>query len=99
MVMTTVGSTDAAEKISVLLINRRLAACVQEISINSRYRWKGKVNTDPEFMLLIKTASDRVEDVIAAIHEVHPYDLPEIICIPVIGGLPDYLSWVHDETR
>lgn len=99
ILITTVDSEAAADAISKLLIEKRLAACVQEFSIKSRYRWEEQINVDPELMLLIKTASDRIEDAIAAIQEIHPYDLPEIVCIPVLGGSRDYLNWVYEETR
>ena len=99
IVFTTASNEDEAEAISKMLLDRRLAACVQEIGIGSSYRWEGSVQCDREQLLLIKTASDRVEETIAAISEIHSYDVPEIIAVAVTDALPGYLKWVIDQTR
>lgn len=99
MIMTTVKDrTDAAE-LAGHLISSKLAACVQELSIHSHFFWEGKTNSDPEILLLVKTASDRVDEAVAEIKKKHKYKVPEILVAPLTGGLGDYLQWVHDETR
>lgn len=99
MIMTTVKDRDDAQDMATHLIQGKLAACVQELSIHSHYNWNGKTNSDPEVLLLIKTAGDRRDAAIEAIKAKHSYDLPEILVVPVVGGLGAYLNWVKDETR
>lgn len=99
VIMATAKDQEEAGKIANHLMSLRLAACVQEITIRSHFNWDGKTNCEPEVLLLIKTAADRVDEAIAAIKDVHSYDIPEIIVIPVVGGLPAYLGWVTEETR
>ncbi len=88
-----------AESLAHLLLDERLVACINLIAVESVYRWDGAVCTDPEMLMVLKTASDRVDAVTKKIQEIHPYELPEIIVLPVTGGSPEYLAWVFDETR
>lgn len=99
-VETTTDSQAEAERLAASLIEARLAACVQVTGpITSYYRWEGQVNHDPEWLLVIKTAADRAEAVAEHLRQHHSYDVPEIIAVPIVGGNPDYLNWVTDETR
>lgn len=99
IVLTTVASEGDAEVLGGKLLGANLAACVQEIPVRSRYRWKGKVQCESEILMLVKTASGCVAAAMAAIRKEHPYELPEIIVLPVRGGIPEYLTWIADETR
>jgi periplasmic divalent cation tolerance protein len=99
VVMTTVTSDEDAESLSHQLVQERLAACVQVVGIQSHFRWEGSVQQESERLLFIKTGSDRAEDVISRLEEIHPYDLPEIIVVPSIAGLPGYVSWAIEESR
>jgi periplasmic divalent cation tolerance protein len=99
MIMTTVKDRQDAAAMAGHLIGEHLAACVQEIEIRSHYRWQGAVRTDPEILLLIKTAGDRVEDAVAAIRNRHGYEVPEILVTRFTGGLDAYLDWVNRQTR
>ena len=99
MIMTTVKDKNEAAEMAAFLIQLRVAACVQEIAINSHYNWEGRTNNDPEVLLLVKTAQDRVDDAIAAIKLKHTYQVPEILGAPIIQGLGAYLEWVRAETR
>ncbi len=99
MIMTTVKDRDEAKAMAEVLIGTRAAACVQEVAIHSHYRWKGKTNSDPEILLLVKTAQDRVQVAIETIKSYHAYQVPEILVVPIGGGLAAYLQWVTDETR
>jgi periplasmic divalent cation tolerance protein len=96
-VLTTVASEEEAGRIAAVLVERKLAACVQVIGpIHSRYRWQGKVEEEREWQCLAKTtraAYERVED---AIREVHSYDEPEIIATPIVAGSAGYLAWIDD---
>jgi periplasmic divalent cation tolerance protein len=100
LVLTTAGSESEARKIAQTLVERRLAACVNIIPrIQSVYRWQGKVEQAEEFLLLIKTVKGREEQVHAAICELHSYDLPECIAIPIVSGDADYLNWLSDSVQ
>ena len=99
VIMATAKDQEEAGKIATHLIEQHLAACVQEIAIRSHFNWEGKTNCEPEVLLLVKTAADRVDQAVAAIKSVHSYDIPEIIVLPVVGGLPAYLGWINAETR
>jgi len=100
LVLTNLPDRASAEKLATLLIEQRLAACVNVLApCGSVYRWQGEIRHDEEHPLLIKTAQDRYAELEAAIRANHPYELPEIIAVPVVHGLPAYLGWVLSETR
>jgi len=100
IVLTTTPSSESAEKIGRALVEGGLAACVNIVGkIRSIYRWKGEIVDGEEYMAIIKTRRElllRVEDKIKALH---PYELPEIISLPVDWGNSDYLRWVEDSTK
>ncbi len=98
MLITTVDSDDLATKLAETLIAKRLAACVQQMPIKSHYRWQGNVQCDTEIMLFIKTSMGTVDKAIAMIEEIHSYDVPEIITMPITGGSAAYLDWINMET-
>ncbi|MBF0110971.1 MAG: divalent-cation tolerance protein CutA [Magnetococcales bacterium] len=89
-----------AERIARGLVERRLAACVHVLPAGvSIYRWEGEIQQGEEWTLMIKTAGDRAGEVMTAIGDMHPYDIPEILVTPVIAGLETYLSWIGNETH
>ena len=89
-----------AEELATTLVEERLAACVNLLpGITSVYRWEGGIQHDPEVLLLIKTTATRVPELMARLRVRHPYELPEIIAVPVTEGLPEYLSWVTTCTK
>jgi periplasmic divalent cation tolerance protein len=99
VVISNLPDRAAALKLAQALVERRLAACVNVLGeCVSVYRWKGRVENSGEVPVLIKTRSARYEEVEAAIRELHPYELPEIVAVPATRGLEDYLQWVADET-
>ena len=90
---------DSALKLAQSLVDARLAACVNVLSAcTSVYRWEGKIENAQEVPMLVKTTPERYAEVECAIQSVHPYELPEIIAVPVSSGLSRYLSWVESET-
>jgi Uncharacterized protein involved in tolerance to divalent cations len=100
LVVTNLPDRVSAETLARELVEARLAACVNILAAcHSVYRWRGALETTSEIPLLIKTCSERYAALEAAIRKRHPYELPEIIALPVTAGLPAYLAWVATETR
>ena len=96
IVYCTVPDADSGQRIAVHLVEYRLAACVNLIpEIKSVYRWKGEICTDSESLLMIKSRAADYKDLEKAIRRLHPYELPEIIAVPLSNGLPGYLDWVR----
>jgi periplasmic divalent cation tolerance protein len=99
LVLTNLPDRAAAERLADALIERRLAACVNLLApCRSVYRWKGALQRDEEHPMLIKTTSERYPALEAAIRAGHPYELPEIIAVPIERGLQAYLDWVAAES-
>lgn len=100
IVTTTTPDRPLAEKIARALVERRLAACAQIIeSIRSVYWWEGAVQEETESALIIKTTADHVEGIGALLREMHPYQVPELVALPVSDGSPAYLGWVLDSVE
>ena len=95
IVLTTVGLMDKAEQIAAELVERRLAACVNIIGpIRSIYRWKGAVESEQEYLLLIKTTTEQASALSTAFAELHPYKLAEQVELAIEGGSVPYLEWL-----
>lgn len=100
LVITNLPDAPAAERLARQLIAARAAACVNQLApCTSVYRWQGKIESAVEIPLLIKTTRAAYPRLERLIREAHPYELPEIIAVPVTAGLPAYLDWVSDETE
>ena len=99
IIYCTCPDAASARQLADGLVRDRLAACVSMISgVTSVYEWQGEVQHDAEQLLVIKTSKDRYPELEMAILERHPYELPEIIAVPIVQGLPDYLKWVEECT-
>lgn len=99
LVFTNVPDVDTAERLARILIERRVAACVNILpAIRSLYHWQGQLETATEVMLQIKTIQPHYAELEAAIEAAHPYAVPEIVAIPIVDGLPAYLDWIRQET-
>ena len=99
-ISTTTGTKAEAMKIAAALVDQRLAACVQVAGpISSCFRWQGNVETAEEWLCAIKTTKECFERVEAAIREVHSYDEPELIAVPIIAASKTYLDWLHAQVR
>jgi periplasmic divalent cation tolerance protein len=97
VVLTTCGNDEDAGDLARLLVQRRLAACVNAISnVASTYRWEGEVQQDRETLLIIKTTASRLAAVETTIREKSKYELPELIALPIESGSADYLAWVRE---
>ena len=100
LVLTNVPDEAVARTIAHLLVEQRLAACVNMLpAVQSVYQWQGKLEQASEVTLLIKTTQERYTELEAAIKSAHAYQVPEIIAVPVVAGLPDYLGWIATETK
>ena len=96
--LTTTQTKADAQAIANALVEKRLAACVQIVGpITSTYRWHGEIETAEEWLCLIKSREDLYEQLEQAILETHPYDVPEILAVPVVSGNKRYLEWLDSE--
>jgi periplasmic divalent cation tolerance protein len=96
--MTTVDNAEDAQAIASAAVGQRMAACVQVIGpLTSTYWWDGDVQSGAEWLCLIKTGVDLLPELEAVIRQVHPYDVPELLVLPVVAGGKDYLAWLDAE--
>lgn len=99
LIFTNLPDEASAQSLAAALVSERLAACVNILApCRSTYRWQGAIEHAQEIPVLIKTTQSRYATLEAAIRARHPYELPEIVAVPVAHGLPDYLSWIAAET-
>ena len=100
VILVTAASRRECRKIARHLVESRLAACVNITpTIQSIYRWEGKLAEEKEFLLLIKSTRELVPEIRKAIIKIHSYAVPEIICLAIVDGSPDYLKWVGDSVK
>lgn len=100
VVLVTAGSAEEGTRIADTLVSEHLAACVNMIAgVRSCFFWEGRSQTATECLLICKTTRNVLERLIARVKELHSYTVPEVIALPVVAGLPAYLSWVGDSTR
>jgi periplasmic divalent cation tolerance protein len=98
--LTTALSEDEGRRLARELVEARLAAGVQLTSpIRAIYRWKGEIHDEPEWQLWIKTTADKIDDLIQWLPQHHSAEVPELIVLPITGGLSTYLDWIVEETR
>ena len=99
LIITTTANKESAREIAKLLVEKHLAACVQMFPIESIYFWKDSVCEENEIVLFIKSRTAMFDDIKAAIREIHSYEVPEIVLLPITDGLPEYLKWIDDCVR
>jgi periplasmic divalent cation tolerance protein len=100
VLFSTVESNQQAERIASKVVAEHLAACVNILpGVSSFYRWKGEIQQTQESLLILKTPTDRVRDLMDRVKELHPYEVPEIISISVEEGYQPYLNWIQAETK
>lgn len=98
VVLCTCADRSKAERIATSLVEERLCACVNILpGIESLYRWEGKLERSSEILLFIKTTQQRFEDLRTRLAELHSYDTPEIIALPITAGAESYLRWIHEQ--
>lgn len=100
LVITTLPDEASAQQLAEKIVTQRAAACVNRLApCTSTYRWQGEVETATEVPLLIKTTRSAYAQLEQLIRDAHPYELPEIVAVPVTAGLPAYLDWVRQESE
>lgn len=99
IINATAPNAEVAMSIARLLVEQRLAACVQMAPITSVYTWKGVIETDPEVLLIIKTRAALFEAVSAAVKTAHPYETPELIMTTAAAIDAEYAAWLHASTQ
>lgn len=99
LVLTTCPDRATVGRIATALLEEKLAACVNEVpGIRSHYRWKGRIERDDEVLMLVKTTASAYERAETLIREHHPYELPEVIAVPLAAGSQAYLQWITEST-
>jgi periplasmic divalent cation tolerance protein len=100
VVLCTCPDEPTAERIARAVVAGELAACVNRVSgIRSTYRWKGALQDEPEVLLVIKTVQSRYQALEMRLKALHPYEVPEIIALPILAGSKPYLAWMADQVR
>ena len=96
----TTGSAEEAQQISGMLLEQRKAVCVNIVPrVNSLFWWKDKLDSAQESLLIVKTKASLLNEIIKLVREIHSYDIPEIIALPIVGGNQDYLEWIGKEVK
>ena len=99
VIYSTIDDIQDARKIATRLVEEQIVACVNIIpNVESIYRWKGEIENSEEFVIFAKTTDENVKKAIQRIKELHSYEVPDIIVLPVVGGLKDYLDYITNET-
>ena len=100
LVLCTCPDAKVAARIGEALVDKRLAACVTLVpQLTSIYRWQGQIHQDAEVLLLIKTDAAHLDSLEETLHRLHPYEVPEIIALPIVAGSKSYLEWIDEETK
>ena len=100
IVYVTSAKLDECEAIARSLVEKRMAACVNVVSqVRSFYRWEGKVQEDPEYLMMMKTSRELFPAVRAEVERLHSYHVPEVVCVPILEGSENYLAWLADALR
>ncbi len=100
VVLITTPGKDVAEKLARILVEKRLAACVNVVDgLKSIYWWKGKIEEDNEALMIVKTRLDLFNELVSEVKKHHPYTVPEVIALPIISGNKDYIEWLEEETK
>ena len=95
----TAGSREEAEAIAKVLVESQLAACVSFTPIHSIYTWQGEIHSESEWQLMIKTDLAKFDVLATKVREIHSYEVPEIIAIPIVAGNPLYLQWISEQVN
>ena len=96
----TTPTTEEAQRISRVLLEQRKVACVNIVPrVSSLFWWQGKIDSAQESLLIVKTTASQLNELVTLVKEIHSYDVPEIIAMPIVGGNQDYLEWIGNEVK
>ncbi len=100
VIFITTGTDEEAHRIANMLLNQKKVACVNILpKVRSLFWWQGKLDSAQESLLIVKTRASLLSEIVSMVREVHSYDVPEVIALPIIGGNPDYLEWIGKEVK
>ncbi|MCK4723555.1 MAG: divalent-cation tolerance protein CutA [Dehalococcoidia bacterium] len=100
VIFITTGTDEEAHKVAEVLLKHRDAACVNIVPrISSIFWWQGKLDSAQESLLIVKSKASLLSEIVKLVKEIHSYDVPEVIALPIIGGNPDYLEWIGKEIK
>ena len=100
VIFITTGTDEEAHRIANMLLNQRKVACVNILpKVRSLFWWQDKLDSAQESLLIIKTKASLLDEIVTLVKEIHSYDTPEIIALPIIGGNHDYLDWIGKEVK
>ena len=100
VIFITTGTHEEANQLAEVLLKQRKAACINILpGVSSRFWWEGQLHSDQESLLIVKAKASLLDEIVGLVKEVHSYDVPEVIALPIIGGNPDYLEWIGKELQ
>jgi len=100
VIFITTGTDEEAHRIANMLLNQKKVACVNILpKVRSLFWWQDKLDSAQESLLIVKTRASLLSEIVSMVREVHSYDVPEVIALPIIGGNPDYLEWIGKEVK
>jgi periplasmic divalent cation tolerance protein len=100
VLLITTATAEEAQRISRVLLEQKKVACVNILPrINSLFWWQGKLDSAKESLLIVKTKASQLSEIVPLVKEIHSYDIPELIALPIIGGNQDYLEWMEKEVK
>lgn len=100
VLLITTATAEEAQRISRVLLEQKKVACVNILPrVNSLFRWQGKLDSAEESLLIVKTKASQLSEIVPLVKELHSYDIPELIALPIIGGNQDYLEWIEKEVK